>query len=147
MWVLAPSKLQSKSIYPFKLNTGWRRSIWFFVKLWKDLPVLAFPVFTLHMHSPPPLGSGGNDFCVISQAGGQLLNFKSQGGDTFRGLKMILSRGDCFIMRNCWYFHKMLHLLFYKFRLRRYLIFLSDSWTWLLLLCICYSIWYLKINM
>ena len=47
-----------------------------------------------------PLGSGGNDFCVISQAGGQLLNFKSQGGDTFRGLKMILSRGDCFIMRN-----------------------------------------------
>ena len=27
----------------------------------------------------------GNDFCVISQAGGQLLNFKSQGGDTFRG--------------------------------------------------------------
>ena len=28
---------------------------------------------------------GGNDFCVISQAGGQLLNFKSQGGDIFRG--------------------------------------------------------------
>ena len=36
--------------------------------------------------SPPsPWGSGGNDFCVISQSGGQLLKFKSQGGDTFRG--------------------------------------------------------------
>ena len=35
--------------------------------------------------SPPGIGGGGNDFCVISQAGGQLLNFKSQGGDTFRG--------------------------------------------------------------
>ena len=35
----------------------------------------------------PPSGlSGGNDFCAISLAGaGQLLNFKSQGGDTFRG--------------------------------------------------------------
>ena len=67
----------------------------------------------------------GNDFCVISQAGGQLLNFKSQGGDTFRG-KMILGSqagGDCFIMTNCWYFHKMLHLEFYKFRLWRYLTF------------------------
>ena len=39
-----------------------------------------------HLHSfLPPLGSGGNDFCVISQTGGQLLNFKSQGGDTFMG--------------------------------------------------------------
>ena len=35
--------------------------------------------------SPPWDRGGGNDFCVISQAGGQLLNFKSQGGDTFRG--------------------------------------------------------------
>ena len=41
----------------------------------------------MHCVLPPPLGSGGrgDDFCVISQAGGQLLNFKSQGGDTFRG--------------------------------------------------------------
>ena len=40
---------------------------------------------------PPHWGSGGgNDFCVISQAGGQLLSFKSQGEDTFRGGKMIL---------------------------------------------------------
>ena len=40
---------------------------------------------------PPPWDQVGNDFCVISQAGGggQLLNFKSQGGDTFRG-EMIL---------------------------------------------------------
>ena len=36
-----------------------------------------------------PQDQGGNDFYVISQAGGKLLNFKSQGGDTFRG-KMIL---------------------------------------------------------
>ena len=34
--------------------------------------------------SSPP-GIRGNDFCVISQAGGQLLNFKGQGGDTFMG--------------------------------------------------------------
>ena len=40
--------------------------------------------------SPLGSGGGGNDFCVISQAGGQLLNFKSKGGDTFRGEKMIL---------------------------------------------------------
>ena len=39
--------------------------------------------------SSPSWDQGGDDFCVISQAGGQLLNFKSQGGDTFRG-KMIL---------------------------------------------------------
>ena len=32
----------------------------------------------------PPWDQGGMIF-VISQAGGQLLNFKSQGGDTFRG--------------------------------------------------------------
>ena len=38
----------------------------------------------------PPWDQGGNDLCVISQAGGQLLIFKSQGGDTFRGGKMIL---------------------------------------------------------
>ena len=40
-------------------------------------------------HPPllPPGSEGGNDSYVISQAGGggQLLNFKSQGGDTFRG--------------------------------------------------------------
>ena len=41
------------------------------------------------MSSPLP-GIRGNDFCVISQAGVQLLNFKSQGGDTFKGQEMIL---------------------------------------------------------
>ena len=39
-----------------------------------------------HSILPPPPGiRGGNDFCVISQGGEQLLNFKSQRGDTFRG--------------------------------------------------------------
>ena len=39
-----------------------------------------------------PLGSGGGGMIFVSSArqGGQLLNFKSQGGDTFRG-EMILS--------------------------------------------------------
>ena len=34
-----------------------------------------------------PLGSGGGGMIFVSSArqGGQLLNFKSQGGDTFRG--------------------------------------------------------------
>ena len=67
----------------------------------------------------PPWDQGGDDFCVISQAGGQLLNFKSQGGDTFRDG----GRGEMIFMTNCWYFHKMLHLEFYKFRLWRYLVF------------------------
>ena len=40
--------------------------------------------------SPPPGIRGGNDFCVISQGGEQLLNFKSQRGDTFRGGEIIL---------------------------------------------------------
>ena len=39
-----------------------------------------------------PLGSGGGGMIFVSSArqGGQLLNFKSKGGDTFRGEKMIL---------------------------------------------------------
>ena len=74
---------------------------------------------------PPPRDQGGNDFCVISQAGGATAKLQEpgwghiQGEDDFRQS----SRGDCFIMTNCWYFHKILHLEFYKFRLRRYLIF------------------------
>ena len=78
---------------------------------------------------PPPGsgGKGGNDFCVISQAGGATAKLQEpgwghiqRGEDDFRQL----SRGrDCFIMTNCWYFHKTLHLEFYKFRLWRYLIF------------------------
>ena len=50
----------------------------------------------LYIVSSPPHG--------ISQAGGQLLNFKSQSGDTFRGGGDDFrqsSRGDCFIMTNC----------------------------------------------
>ena len=37
------------------------------------------------MSSPPPLGSGGMIFVSSARQGGQLLNFRSQGGDTFRG--------------------------------------------------------------
>ena len=85
----------------------------------------------VHSVLPPssPWDRGGNDFCVVSQAGGKLLNLKSQGGDTFRGETTLGSQagGDCFFMMNCWYFHKMLHLEFYKFRMRRCLIFLNDS--------------------
>ena len=41
----------------------------------------------MRLHSVlPPLGSGGEG---MRQGGGQLLNFKSQAGDTFRG-EMIL---------------------------------------------------------
>ena len=57
---------------------------------------LYFSTFILHcafhviVSSPLPWDQGGNDFYVINQArGGQLLNFKSQGGDTFWG-EMIL---------------------------------------------------------
>ena len=60
---------------------------------WPQKLKLGKNVKTTRRHHPfivsSPLGSGGDDFCVISQAGGQLLNFKSQGGDTFRG-EMIL---------------------------------------------------------
>ena len=38
--------------------------------------------------SPPPPGNQGGGMIFVSsarQGGGQLLNFKSQGGDTFRG--------------------------------------------------------------
>ena len=56
---------------------------------------------------------------------GQLLNSKSHGGNTFRGEMILGSQagGNCSIMTNCWYFHKMIHLECYKFRLRCYLIF------------------------
>ena len=97
---------------------------------------------------PPPPGIGGEWFLCREPGRGKLLNLKSQGGDTFRGEMILGSQagGNYFIMTNCWYFHKMLHLEFYKFRMRRYLIFLNDSWTLLLLLCICNCIWYLTIN-
>ena len=78
------------------------------------------------LHSVLPPGIRGEWFlCHQPGRGGQLLNFKSQGGDTFRGELILGSQAgeNCFIMTNCWYFHKMLHLEFYKFCLRRYLIF------------------------
>ena len=80
----------------------------------------------LSIVSSPRGIKGGMIFVSSTRQGEQLLNFKSQSGDTFRGGEMILGSqagGDCFIMTNCWYFHKMPHPEFYKFRLRRYLIF------------------------
>ena len=75
---------------------------------------------------PPPPGIRGNDFCVISQAGGATAKLEEPGWGHIQGAEMILGSqagGDCFIMTDCWYFNKMLHLEFYKFCLRRYLIF------------------------
>ena len=40
--------------------------------------------YTIDIVSPPP-GSWGMIFVSSARQGGQLLNFKSQGGDTFRG--------------------------------------------------------------
>ena len=45
---------------------------------------------TLSLHSVPPWDQGGNDFCVISQAGGATAKLQEpgwghiQGGDDFR---------------------------------------------------------------
>ena len=52
--------------------------------------VLLFDVFK-HLHSVlPPLGSGGNDFCVISQAGGATVKLQEPGWRHIQGGKMIL---------------------------------------------------------
>ena len=40
--------------------------------------------------SPPPLGSGGNDFCVIRQAGGATVKLQEPGWRHIQGGKMIL---------------------------------------------------------
>ena len=79
-----------------------------------------------HIVSSPPPEIRGNDFCVISQAGGATAKLQEPGWGHIQGAEMILGSqagGDCFIMTDCWYFNKMLHLEFYKFCLRRYLIF------------------------
>ena len=48
-------------------------------------------IMALLPQCPPPPGiRGGMIFVSSARQGGQLLNFKSQGGDTFRGRKMIL---------------------------------------------------------
>ena len=87
-------------------------------------------IAALHMggtNNFPKVWVNSNEDSVAGSSarqGWQLLNFKSQDGDTFRGGDDFRqsSRGDCFIMTNCWYFHQMLHLEFYKFRLRRYFL-------------------------
>ena len=65
------------------------------------------------LSSPP--GIRGKWFLCHQPGRGQLLNFKSQGGDTFRGGNDFRqsSRGDCFIMTNCWYFINK-HMLYHN---------------------------------
>ena len=88
-----------------------------------DIVILAETFEGLHSVLPP--GIRGNDFCVISLAGGATATLQAPGWGHIQ--KMILGSqaggGKRFIMTNCWYFHKMLQLEFYKFRLRHYLIF------------------------
>ena len=81
----------------------------------------------LTRHNALPPGIRGDDFCVINQTGGATAKLQvpgwghiQGGGDDFRQTSR---GGDCFIMTNSWYFHKMLHLEFCKFLLWRYLIF------------------------
>ena len=79
-----------------------------------------------HSVLPPPGIRGEWFLCHQPGRGGQLLNFKSKGAahsgreDDFRQSSR---GGTAIIMTNCWYFHKILHLEFYKFRLQRYLTF------------------------
>ena len=83
-------------------------------------------LYQIRRHSVlSPWDQEGMIFVSSARQGGQLLNSRAR-VETHSGGKMILGSqagGDCFIMTNCWYFHKILHLEFYKFRLRRYLIF------------------------
>ena len=86
----------------------WRRSIFTLTNSFQCYFFWVFGVCVCIVSSPPGI-SGGDDLCVISQAGGQLLSFKSQSGDTFRGeddFRQSSRGGNCFIMTNCWYFHK-----------------------------------------
>ena len=79
-----------------------------------------------HSVLPPWDQGGGNDFCVISQAVGATAKLQEPEWGHIQGGEMILGSqagGDCFILMNCWYFHKMLCLEFYKFPLWRYLMF------------------------
>ena len=90
------------------------------LELWRNLCQ-----YNLHSVLPPGI-RGGDDFCVIRQAGGATAKLQEPGWGHIQGGGMILGSqagGNCFIVTNCWYFHKMLHLEFYKFRLQQYLIF------------------------
>ena len=58
-------------------------------KLSQEYPVNAVVPQGSHSVLPPPGIRGGMIFVLSARQGWKLLNFKSQGGDTFRG-KMIL---------------------------------------------------------
>ena len=92
------------------------------------LPILNAKVeraFSTFIVSSPSVIRG--EWFLCHQPGrGATAELKEPGWGHIQGGKMILSSqagGNCFIMRNCWYFYKMLHLEFCKFRLRCYLIF------------------------
>ena len=90
----------------------------------RNFDKLVTPNFYYLLHSVLPLG--GHDFCVISQAGGgATAKLQEPRWGHIQGGEMILGSqagGNCFIMSNCWYFHKMLHLEIYKLFHKRALL-------------------------
>ena len=105
------------------------------IKYLGELQVFNFMTFVVVIICivPSPLGSGGEWFlchqlgrgCNCSTSRARVGTHSGGGGDDFKKS----SRGDCFIMTNCWYFHQTLHLEFYKFRLRHYLNFFTTHHT------------------
>ena len=93
------------------------------------LPILNAKVeraFSTFIVSSPSGIRGGMIFVSSARQGGNCWTSRARVGTHSGGGEMILGSqagGNCFIMTNCWYFHKMLHLEFYKFCLRCYLIF------------------------
>ena len=117
-------KFWIRYLAPFHLSLVADSFKWFWLVSCHKNILLMLQFLKAPIVSSPPWDQGGDDFCVISQARVETAKLQEpgwghiQGEDDFRQS----SRGDCFIMTNCWYFHKMLHLEFYKFRLRCYII-------------------------
>ena len=100
------SENSSKPLYFLKkLNARWKQVACSLVSIYFDNPQIAIQrsklyktlgcwsrdMLNFNLHSVlPPWDQGGEWFLCQPGSGGQLLNFKSQGGDTFRGGKMIL---------------------------------------------------------
>ena len=84
---------------------------------------VSFPIHSVLL----PWDEGGGIIFVSSTRQGATVKLQEPGWGHIQGVKMVLCSqaggADCFIMTKCWYFHKMLHLEFYKFHLLRYLIF------------------------